>query len=200
MANIKIPQLGSAQSISDNNYLVVDDGLSTLKATAKQLKEYATNDVKAEIAPDWAENISYSAGDFVNWNGYIKKCLLAHLSSESLTPANGTYWESTSVGEELYLQNLNYANMDQLKFDNIPYNSFSWNNNNGCFTSNNDYIAPTGWTVIGFLATGLNGNFILAGRYASASNKVNVIGWNPTGDANIQSNIIFSCYAILKKV
>jgi hypothetical protein len=100
MANIKIPQLGSAQIINDNNYLIVDDGLSTMKATAKQIKEYATNDVKAEIAENWAENVNYTVGNFVNWNGAIYRCIQNHLSSESLTPANVTYWEERTVGKE----------------------------------------------------------------------------------------------------
>jgi hypothetical protein len=102
MANIKIPQLGSAQIINDTNYLIVDDGLNTMKATAKQIKEYATNDVKAEIAENWTENVNYTVGNVVNWNGAIYRCKQNNLSSESLTPANATYWENKTIGDMIY--------------------------------------------------------------------------------------------------
>ena len=44
MADVKISELGSAVTIADSNYLVVDTGSATLKATGALVKEYIIGD------------------------------------------------------------------------------------------------------------------------------------------------------------
>ena len=44
MADVKISELGSAATIADSDYLVVDTGAATLKATAALAKEYMIGD------------------------------------------------------------------------------------------------------------------------------------------------------------
>ena len=101
MANIKITQLGSAQSLNDSQLMIVDDGTSTLKATIAQLKAHINLVPLAEIAENWAEGVDYTKDYFVNWNGYLYKCLVGHQSSVALTPLNTIYWKQTTLGEEL---------------------------------------------------------------------------------------------------
>lgn len=49
MADIKIPQLGSISTIADSDLLIVDDGINTLKAPAKKVKRYASEEVEGMI-------------------------------------------------------------------------------------------------------------------------------------------------------
>lgn len=44
MADVKISELGSAATIADSDYLVVDTGEATLKSTAALVKEYMIGD------------------------------------------------------------------------------------------------------------------------------------------------------------
>lgn len=67
---------------------------------------------KSTAAEAWAPEEEYEAGQYrLYTNGHLYKCILNHTSSSSITPEDTTYWEDTTIADEITSCNSNYANV-----------------------------------------------------------------------------------------
>lgn len=95
-----------------------------LRRTVNAVKKIWTG-----VSDNWDPNShSYVEFDMVWYNGTLRKCKLAHTSSDLLTPDNTTYWEDTNVGAEICSLNANYANLNKI-------GTYAWENKSLPFTS-----------------------------------------------------------------
>jgi hypothetical protein len=94
MADVKITQLPAALSINDTDNLILDDGSSTYRVAADQLKEYMISDIPAEIdaavaaanknlAPTYNASSKYAVGDLVTYSGKLYKCIVPVTTPEA---------------------------------------------------------------------------------------------------------------------
>ena len=67
------------------------------------------------VSSQWVSGETVGAGGYRLYNGVFYRCILAHTTSDSITPTNTTYWTPVSVAGELYSLNSNVANSFVLK-------------------------------------------------------------------------------------
>lgn len=80
-------------------------GAATAGATAGQAAAEAVVNNKLDkstAAEAWASGVEYVAGEYrLYTNGRLYKCILDHTSSSSITPEDTTYWEDTTIADEI---------------------------------------------------------------------------------------------------
>lgn len=90
-------------------------GAATAGATAGQdAAEAVVNNKldKSTVAEAWASGVEYEAGQYrLYTDGHMYKCILDHTSSSSITPEDTTYWEDTTIADEITSCNSNYTKM-----------------------------------------------------------------------------------------
>lgn len=128
---------------------------------------------------------------------YIRKNNVTHEQKEMpmLFPADRVYLD----GDTTKTVQETVGSMDSLKIVDIPYSDFSWNSGIKAYVTSQDVTMPTGYSLVGFIVTATNSADVLAGRFGSGNQKVQVLGWTPLTAQSIDSTHTFTCKMILVK-